>query len=63
MSIVNAFQIILKEPNRNQTKYGLTKEVNFIITILKNGYEIITLKCIQHIIKENLLLLKDLLEH
>ena len=46
----------------NLIKYGLTKEVNFTITILKNGYEIIIFKCIQHIMKENLLLLKDSLE-
>ena len=50
ISIVNVFQIILKESN-------------FIIVILKNGYKIILLKCIQHILKENLLLLKDLLKH
>ena len=63
LSIVNAFQIILKESIVNQTKYGLTKEVNFTIYHLENGYEIIILKCIQQITKENLLLLKDSLEH
>ena len=38
------------------------KGLNFIMLILKNGYETIILLCIQHIMKENLLLLKDLLE-
>ena len=31
ITITNAFQKILKESNRNQTKYGLIKAVNFII--------------------------------
>ena len=39
-------------------KYGL----NFIMLILKNGCETMILLCIQHIMKENLLSLKDLLE-
>ena len=59
ISIVNAFQIILKESKKNLIKYGQTKQANFTIYLLKNGYEIIILKCIQHIMKENLLLLKD----
>ena len=43
----------------NQTKYGLTKEVNFTIILFKNGQKIMVLKCILKIMKENLLLLKD----
>ena len=39
------------------------KEVNFITTPLKNGYKTTILLCIQHIMKENMLLLKDLLGH
>ena len=31
ITITNAFQKILKESNRNQTKYGLIKAVNFAI--------------------------------
>ena len=58
ISIVNAFKQILKESNRKPTKYGLIKEVNFTIFLLKNGYKIMILKCIQQIMKENLLLLK-----
>ena len=59
ISIVKAFQIILKQSNRKSNK---TKALNFIMLILKNSYETMILLCIQHIMKENLLLLKDLLE-
>ena len=59
ISIVKAFQIILKQSNRKPNKL---KGLNFIMLILKNGYETMILLCIQHIMKENLLLLKDLLE-
>ena len=45
VSIVNAFQKILNDSasskaspkNANQTRYDLTKEVNFTIMLLKNG--------------------------
>ena len=37
ITITNAFQKTLKESNRNQKRYGLTKEVNFTIILLKNG--------------------------
>ena len=45
ISIVNAFQKILKESGRSEAKskgrdlikYGLIKEVNFTIILLKNG--------------------------
>ena len=36
-SIVDAFQKILNKSGRKQTKYGLTKEVNFTIILLKDG--------------------------
>ena len=42
-------------------KYGWTEEVNFTIILLKNGYKTMILQCIQQIMKENQLLLKDLL--
>ena len=54
------YQMIQKE---SQIKYGQTEEVNFLIILLKNGYKIIILQCIQKIMKENLLLPKDLFEH
>ena len=59
VSIANAFQ---KVRLANQTKYCWTKEVNFTIVFLKNGYKIRILKCIRYITKENLLLLKGSLE-
>ena len=37
ISIVNAFQKLLKESNKNLKKYGLIKKVNFTIILLKNG--------------------------
>ena len=37
ISIVNAFQKILDDSNRKPNKYGLIKEVNFTIILLKNG--------------------------
>ena len=36
VSIVNAFQKILKESDRHLIKYGLIKEVNFTIIYFKN---------------------------
>ena len=35
--IVDAFQKILNDSNRKPNKYGLIKEANFIIILLKNG--------------------------
>ena len=37
VTIVNAFQNILNDSKRNQTKYRLIKAVNFITNILKSG--------------------------
>ena len=53
ISIVKAFQIILKQSNRKPNKIWVDKGSEFY-----NAF----LLCIQHIMKENLLLLKDLLE-
>ena len=46
----------------NQTKYGWIKEVNFTITLLKNGQKTMILGFVRYIMKENQLLPKDLLE-
>ena len=62
ISIVKAFQSISKQSNRKPNKIWVDKDLNFIMLILKNGCETIILLCIQHIMKENLFLLKDLLE-
>ena len=37
----------------NETKYGLTKEVDFAIVLLKNGQKIMILKCIRCITKKS----------
>ena len=65
VTIVNAFQknyyMIQRSCARieNQTKYGLIKGVSFTIVVLENNdIEMYSI----HIAKENLLLLKDLLE-
>ena len=39
------------------------KGMNFITDQWNHGYNIIIKKCIQHKMKENMLLLKDLSEH
>ena len=54
ISIVKAFQIILKQSNRKPNKIWVDKGSEFYNAFFK--------RCIQHIMKENLLLLKDLLE-
>ena len=62
ITITNAFQKILDEWNCKQTKYGWIKEVNFTVDQRNHGFRIMIQKCIQHIVKEILLLLKDLLK-
>ena len=60
-SIVNVFQKILSEvrkPNKIWVHQGSEIYNNFFKKFLK-----ITLKCIRHTMEENLLLLRDLLEH
>ena len=37
ITITDAFQKILNDLNRNQTRCGLTKGANFAIILLKNG--------------------------
>ena len=56
VSIVNVFQKIISKSQtpkdeENQIKYGLTKEVNFVIILLKMFWKQITLKYIQHTMK------------
>ena len=68
VSIVNAFQSTLKNSmelhsNRKPNKIWVDKCSEFITILLKNGYKAMVLLCIQQIMKENLLLLKDLLGH
>ena len=62
VSIVTAFESILKQSNRKPNKIWVDKGSEFYNPSIKNGCEIMILLCIQQIMKENLLLLKDLLE-
>ena len=61
-SIVMAFQSILKQSNRKPNKIWVDKGSEFYNASFKNGCKIMILLCIQQIMKENLLLMKDLLE-
>ena len=60
ITITNAFQKLLDESNHKPNKTGVDKGSEFYNRSMKSCLEKMLLKCIQHIIKENLLLLKDL---
>ena len=60
MTITNAFQKILDESNRKLKKIWVDKGSEFYNRSMKSWLE--KKYCIQHIMKENLLLLKYLLE-
>ena len=64
ISIVMAFQSILRQPNssRKPTKIWVDKGSEFYNASFKRWLRDNDLLCIQQIMKENLLLLKDLLE-
>ena len=59
ITIVNDFQQILKNSNEKPNKIWVDKGSEFFNSSFKKWLQD---KCIQHIMKENLLLLKDLLE-
>ena len=59
VSIVNAFQSILIKSNKKSSKVWVDKGIEFYNNSFKNGFKTMILLCIQHIMKENLLLLKD----
>ena len=63
VSIVNAFQKILNVSGRKPNKIWVNKGSEFYNISFKKWLKDIILKCIQQIMKGNLLLLKDLLEH
>ena len=62
ITIVNAFQKIVSK-GRKPNKIWLDQGGEFCNKLFKRFLEKKTLKCIQHAMKENLLLLKDLLGH
>ena len=59
-SIVNVFQIIISK-GRKPNKIWADDGGEFYNDSFKDFLKKITLKCIQHLMKENLLLLRDLL--
>ena len=59
-SIVNAFQKIISK-GRKPNKIWVDEGGEFYNNSFKDFLKKITLKCIQHLMKENLLLLRDLL--
>ena len=61
VTVTNAFQKILDESNRKQNKIWVDKGSEFYNRSMKSFLQK-NYKCIQRIMKENLLLLKDLLE-
>ena len=61
VSIVNAFQSILNKSNREPNKIWVDKGSELYNRSMKSWLKKMILKCIQHIMKENLLLLRDLL--
>ena len=61
-TIDNAFLKVLDKSSRKPNKIWVDKDSNFITILFKNGYKTLTLKCIQHSMKENLLLVKYLSE-
>ena len=63
VSIVNAFQKILKKSDRKPNTTWVDKGSEFCNTSFKKWLKDNDIEIIRYIIKENLLLLKDLLEH
>ena len=61
-TITNAFKKNLDEPKRKPNKIWVDKGSEFTKAHINHGYKIMTQKCIQRVMKNNLLLLKDLLE-
>ena len=61
VSIVNAFQSILKKSNIKPNKIWVDKGSEFYNRSMKSWLEKMIYKCIQHIMKESLLLLSDVL--
>ena len=61
-SIVNAFKKIISE-GRKPNKIWVDQGSEFYNNLFKRFLKTITLKWIQHTMKENLLLLKDSLRH
>ena len=62
ITISNPFQNISDESNCKPSKTWIDKGNEFYNRSMKSYLEKMTKKCIQHIMKENLLFMKDLLD-
>ena len=62
ITIANAFQKVLDESNRKPNKIWVDKGSECYTRSIKSWLKKLLLKCIQHIMKERLLLLNDSLE-
>ena len=62
ITITNAFQKTLDESNRKPNKIWVSKGSKFYNRSINSWLEKNAVKCIHHIMKDNLLLLKDLLK-
>ena len=62
VSIVNAFKSISKKSRRKPNKMWVDQGSEFYSNVLKKFLKDSDIVCIQHIMKESLLLLKDLLK-
>ena len=62
ITITNAFQKTLDESNRKPNKIWVNKGSKFYNRSINSWLEKNAVKCIHHIMKDNLLLLKDLLK-
>ena len=63
VGIVDAFQKILDKSGGKPNEIWVDKESEFYNNSFKKWLKIMILRCIRYIMKENQLLLKDLLEH
>ena len=61
-SIVSAFKKIISEGRRKPNKIWVDQDSEFYDKFFQDLKKKITVKCIQHTMKENLLLLRDFLE-
>ena len=63
VTIVNAFQNILDNSKRKPNKIWVDEASGLYENYFKKWLKDNKIKCIQHTMQENLLLLKDVLEH
>ena len=63
ITTTNVYQKILKEPNSKPKKIWLDKDSEFYNRLMKSWLEKNAIEFIQHIIKENLFLLKKIIRN